>query len=288
MKASIDQKLAVITGGCGGMGIGCAREFGKTHDLLLTDISTDRLQQTAEQLRSEGYTIYGTVAGDLADPAQINSIMSLVDSHRDLGLLIHTAGVSSGMADWQTILHTNVIATHMLLNAVESRLTMKFACVLVASIAGHLAPADKEVDALLADPPSDLLEQMEAHLLRLAGLATDGKSFSYSGLSGPAYGVSKRATIRAAALRAEAWGKKGARILSLSPGIIWTPMGKYEVEHGEAASEVLRETPLNRWGTAMDIAQAAAFLCSDKASFITGTDLRIDGGMVPARLGDSY
>ncbi|MFC4312665.1 SDR family oxidoreductase [Steroidobacter flavus] len=290
MKPAIDRRLAVVTGGCGGMGIACAREFGGSHDLLLTDISAERVARTQEQLRDEGYIVRDCVAGDLADADVIDKLMQAIDSHGRLGVLIHTAGVSSGMAEWHRILRTNVIGTRLLLGAIESRLSKGSVGVLIASVAGHLAPADREVDALLTSntPPEELLGKMEQHLNRLAAAQGQNGSFVYSGLSGPAYGVSKRATIREAALRSAAWAKKGARIVSISPGIIWTPMGRYEVEHGQAASIVLEQTSLHRWGTAMDIARAAAFLASDDASFITGTDLRIDGGMVPARLGEGY
>lgn len=290
MKPAIERKLAVVTGGCGGMGIACAREFGRAHDLVLTDISPERLSQTEARLRDEGYIVQACLAGDLADPAVIELIIRAIDSHGRLGVLVHTAGVSSGMAEWERIIRTNVVGTRLLLGAIESRLSMGSVGVLIASIAGHLAPADRQVDALLASDTSadELVRKMHPHLVRLSEAQGSNGSFAYSGLSGPAYGVSKRATIREAALRSMAWAEKGARIVSISPGIIWTPMGRYEVEHGQAAGTVLAQTALRRWGTAMDIARAAAFLASDDASFITGADLRIDGGMVPARLGDSY
>lgn len=290
MKPTIDRRLAVITGGCGGMGVACAREFGRSHDLVLTDMSAERLSQTQAQLRDEGYLVRACVAGDLAEPDVIGKLMETIDSHAPLGVLIHTAGVSSGMAEWQRILRTNVVGTRLLLAAIESRLSMGSVGVLIASVAGHLAPADREVDALLTSntPVDELLVKMEQHLQRLAAAQGRNGSFVYSGLSGPAYGVSKRATIREAALRSTTWAKQGARIVSISPGIIWTPMGRYEVEHGQAASIVLEQTSLRRWGTSMDIARAAAFLASDDASFITGTDLRVDGGMIPTRLGEGY
>ncbi|HEY0938495.1 MAG TPA: SDR family oxidoreductase [Steroidobacter sp.] len=272
------------------MGIACARQFGSAHDLVLTDISAERLSQTQAQLRDEGYIVRACVAGDLAEPAVIHDLMKAIDAHGRLGVLIHTAGVSSGMAEWQRILRTNVLGTRLLLDAIEPRLCMGSVAVLVASVAGHVAPVDKQVDALLAsDTQADeLLAMMEQHLQRFAAAQGQNGSFVYSSLSGPAYAQSKRATIRQAALRSGAWAKKGARIVSISPGIIWTPMGRHEVEHGQAASIVLEQTALGRWGTSMDIARAAAFLASEDASFITGTDLRIDGGMVPARLGESY
>lgn len=284
LTLGIGKRAALITGGCGGMGIACAREFGRSQDLILADISQDRLAQASAQLKDEGYSVSATIAGDIAAPTTIAAIAEAIDAHGTLGTIVHTAGLSSGMADWRAILRTNALGTAMLLDALEARLNPGSVCVLIASIAGHLAPADAEVDALLAAPTETSLGVMESHLQRLAAMMTDSKSFSYSGLSGPAYGVSKRATIRMAEARAPSWANKGARIVSLSPGLIWTPMGRFEVDHGEAAGELLKETPIRRWGTPMDIARAAAFLASDDASFITGTDLRIDGGMVPFRL----
>ncbi len=284
MEPGSGRRIAVITGGCGGMGVACAREFGKREALILTDISDARLAETEAQLKNEGYQVCATVAGDIADTQTIAAIAEAIDANGQLGTVVHAAGLSSGMADWQAILRTNALGTAMFLDMLEARLAPGMVCVLIASIAGHLAPADAEVDAILAAPTTDAVQAMEVHLKRLAAMMTDSKSFSYSGLSGPAYGVSKRAMIRAAEARAPSWARKGARIVSLSPGLIWTPMGRYEVDHGEAAGELLKETPIRRWGTPMDIAQAASFLASDAASFITGTDLRIDGGMVPFRM----
>ncbi len=286
MEPAIRRRLAVITGGCGGIGLACAREFGRAHDLVLADISAERLDQVSKGLTEEGYRVVGSVAGDLADVATLASLSVCVRDHGTLGVIAHTAGVSSGMADWKSIIRTNVVGTTLLLDNMEPFLTNRTVAVLIASVAGHLAPANGEVDRLLDTPyADDLFDQVE-HILVNAGGGIGDDSFNYSGLSGPAYGLSKRATVRAAALRSARWAEKGARIVSISPGIIDTPMGRYEVEHGEAAAAVLEQTPLRRWGTPMDIAMAAAFLASDQASFITGTDLRVDGGMIPARLGE--
>lgn len=287
MGALIGRRLALVTGGCGGIGAACAREFGASHDLLLADISAERLADTAARLRGEGYGIVATVAGDLAAPETVAAILGHVRAHGALGAVLHAAGVSSGMADWRSIIRTNVLGTALLLDGIEPLLPNGAVAVLIASVAGHLAPRDQGVDAVLDAPRApDFLDRVEAILAELGG-GVGENSFNYSGLSGPAYGLSKRATIRAAALRSRAWAKKGARIVSISPGLIDTPMGRYEVEHGEAAAEVLAQTALERWGMPADIASAAAFLASDRASFITGADLRVDGGMVPVRLGEA-
>jgi len=286
MTVTVDRRLALVTGGCGGMGIACAREFGKTQDLLLADISGDRLKATASSLTDEGYKVMRCVAGDLAAPSVIAEIAEGIDEHGSLGTVVHTAGVSSGLAEWQVILRTNILGTRRLLDAVEERLAPGTVGILVASVAGYLASIDADVDALMASATSDdFVEGMESHLRRLANLDDDPSSWANAGVGSLAYAVSKRATIRFAASRSADWAKKGARIVSISPGIIWTPMGRHELEHGKSASQVLADTPLERCGTAMDIAEAAVFLASDRAGFITGIDLRVDGGMIPARLG---
>ena len=290
MTQQSTRPLALITGGCGGMGIACAREFGKSHDLLLADIAVDRLADIRARLEEEGYRVAACVVGDLADGETVPRLMEEVDHHGKLGVLVHTAGISSGLADWRTILRTNVLGTRYLLDAIETRLRPGAVGILISSIAGHLAARDQALDALLASAVSDeFLDVVEPYLADItAAAAQDEFALTYSDYGGAAYGLSKRNVNRLTALRCGIWAEQGARIVSISPGIIWTPMGRYEVEHGEAAGKVLADTALARWGTPMDIAQAAAFLASDKASFITGTDLRIDGGAVPIRLGDSY
>lgn len=285
MRPAIERRIAVVTGAAGGIGKASARELGREYDLILTDLLEDRLEQACADLTDEGYIIVRRVAGDLSEQSVVDELIAAIHSSNQLGALLHAAGVSSGMADWQTIIRANIVGTRRLLDALEPKLESGFVAVLIASIAGHFAQRDSEIDALIATShTADFLTRFEPHLRRVASAVNDA-SFNYSGLSGPAYGVSKRATLREAALRSPVWAEKGARIVSVSPGLIWTPMGRYEVEHGEAAGDILQQTPLRRWGTAMEIAQAVAFLTSGKASFITGTDLRIDGGMVPARLG---
>lgn len=285
MEPAIRRRLALVTGGCGGIGFACAREFGASHDLLLTDISEERLAAVSAQLGGEGYVIAGAVSGDLASSETQSAIAGLLRAHGALGVVMHAAGVAHGVADWRTVIRTNVLGTMRLLDTVEPFLANGAVGVLIASIAGHLAPKSRESDALLDAPwTEDLMERLEPVLTDIAN-DENGHWVGYSDLSGPAYGMSKRAVIRAAALRSAAWAERGARLVSISPGVIDTPMARRDFAQGHAASAVLGQTALRRLGTPMDIARAAAFLASDAASFITGTDIRIDGGMIPVRLG---
>ena len=88
--------------------------------------------------------------------------------------------------------------------------------------------------------------------------------------------------------RAAAWGRKGARIVSISPGTIWTPMGRQEADSNPRVEAMVAATPTGRWGTSLDIAAAAAFLASAEASFVTGCDLPVDGGLTPSMRGVAF
>ena len=177
---------------------------------------------------------------------------------------------------WEAILRANLVATEHLLRAFEPQLEPQSVAVLIASMAGHIAPAAPEIDAVLDEPlAEDLLQRMQP-LLQAVSRQGDP-----NGLAGSAYSCSKRAVIRMVERRAKAWGERGARIVSISPGMIWTPMGRREVETGPGAAAIVDATPVGRWGTPMDIANAVDFLVSDLAGFISGCDLRVDGGVTP-------
>lgn len=277
------RSIAVITGACGGMGVACARLLGRRYRLALTDIRPAPLTDLAEALAREGYALAACVAGDLADPATTAALAAAVQEAGSLRSLVHTAGLSPALAGWEAILRANLVATEHLLAAFEPQLTPGTVAVLIASMAGHLTPADPDIDALLDAPlAEDFLQRVAPHLQRLS------RPDDAHGAASPAYGMSKRAVIRMVERRAPAWGRHGARIVSISPGTIWTPMGRTEADTNPAAAAVVAATPVGRWGTAMDIANAVDFLSSDLAGFITGCDLRIDGGVTPALAGATF
>jgi NAD(P)-dependent dehydrogenase (short-subunit alcohol dehydrogenase family) len=275
--------VAIITGACGGMGRACARDLGRADALVLTDINAERLDAFAATLREEGYTIGGLVVGDLSNGAVAAEVVSTARAQGRLRAVIHTAGLSPALAPWDQILTANLIATEILLLALEDGLEAGLAAVLLASMAGHMAPQDAALDDLFANPLADGLLDAAKGLLEPYVQADDA-----FGLASPAYGQSKRAVIRLCERRAAAWGARGARIVSLSPGTIWTPMGRREAEINPGAAAVVAATPVGRWGSPLDIAAAAGFLASDAAGFITGTDLRIDGGVTPALRGVGF
>jgi NAD(P)-dependent dehydrogenase (short-subunit alcohol dehydrogenase family) len=264
--------VAVITGACGGMGAACARVFARSRRLILTDVHPERLASLADEIERDGGSVLAKVAGDISKPATIRGVVAAVAEAGELTTLVHTAGVSPTLADWRTIVEVNLGGTVRLLDAVEPLLAPRAAAVLIASIAGHMFPPTPDVAAVLdtaAEP--GLADRLEPHL-------PNGPR----GLSGPAYGASKAGVMRVVEQRARAWSERGARIVSISPGLIATPMGLKEAREDEAVSSLLVKTPAGRWGTALDIASVAEFLASDRAAFVTGCDLRVDGGLIAA------
>lgn len=267
------QRILLLTGAAGGMGRACARLLGADHDLVLTDVSAPALAAFADELTQEGYRVREARAGDLGDDALLQALAA------DLGgaapfTLLHTAGLSPALADWRRIMEVNLQASVRLLDAVEPILRPGSVGILIASVAGHMTPPVPEIQSLLDQPLApDFLDRLGPVI---EGMSTDGPA-NAEGLS---YCFSKQAVIRLVEQRARKWGQGGARIASISPGLILTPMGRRELAETKGAAETRDAAPVGRAGRAMDIALAAQFLASEAASFVTGCDLRVDGGSV--------
>lgn len=273
MVANRGRGVAVITGASGGMGRACARLLGGTMDLVLTDASP-ALNDFAKQLELDGYTIRSVKVGDFCSSEVIGHLGR--EASEGFAALVHTCGLPPS-APWRDIVEVNYVATVRLLDAIIPSVVPGSAAVLIASVAGHLAPFLPEVEALLAEPfASDLLERLEPVLVAELGPAADQT------IGTLAYALSKKKVIDICEARAAAWGARGGRIVSISPGMIYTPMGRHEADLDAAAEAQVKGAPAGRWGTAFEIAAAANFLLSPAAAFISGADLRIDGGAVGA------
>lgn len=267
----LPRRKTLITGAAGGMGRSCARLFGATDDLVLTDVVAPALEGFAEDLRRDGYNV--TVhPGDMASDDLLATLVGELADGKPFAL-VHTAGLSPSLADWQAIMQVNLVATEKLMRALGPALVPGTALVLIASSAGYMMPPVPEVDAVLASPLADGFMETIGQVIEGMGGAN-----SPGGMGGISYTLSKRAVHTLVQRRAIEWGSRGVRITSISPGMIATPMGKSEMENTMGATQLLDATPVGRIGTPMDIALAARFLCSDEASFISGTDLLVDGG----------
>lgn len=272
------RPLALITGAGGGMGAACARLLSTRYRLVLCGRAPEPLAAVTDQLRRDGAEVAGTATGDLADRESIAAMLCMLRSYGPLDALVHTAAVSPSRGSWQTILQVNLASTIDLLNAVEPLLAPGAAGVVIASMAAHMFRSTPEVDAALDTyAPGDAVSALEP-IVRAKALTIDPQELSNS-----AYYISKYAVVRLCERRAQQWGERGARLVSLSPGMVATSMGFLEAEKVPSAAGLADMAPVGRWGTPLDIAEAVAFLVSDAASFISGCDLKIDGGLI-ARL----
>jgi NAD(P)-dependent dehydrogenase (short-subunit alcohol dehydrogenase family) len=257
-------KVYVITGGTGGMGLAIASRFADKGTLLLADVSPDQLDETKQEFGAEGYSIE-TMICDISEKDQVQKLADRANSLGKLGALIHTAGLSPALAPADRIMLVNAVGTALLLDAFFELAETDSVALVVASMAGHIAPENPEMDKIMDNA---LAEKFMDTILRII---KDDRNAAYC--------LSKRANLRLVIAQAQKWGKKGARIISVSPGLIRTPMGNKEAEKPEVDQIMRAMNPLGRYGEPDEIAIPVEFLCSPAASYINGADLLIDGGI---------
>ena len=269
--------IAVITGATGGMGRMCARLLGRRHSLALVDIDQKKLERDASTLKSEGYNIALAKLVDISDQKSVAQLAIDIDSLGSLGALIHTAGLSPALATWDAIIKVNILGTVYLLKSFYPLIKPDTVAVCIASIAGHSWPQTAIIDQILDQPLCNSFLERIKPCLEESIIPDDPY-----GLASPAYALSKYSVIRQCEQLAQVWAEQGGRIISLSPGMIATPMGHKEIEENPMAAAMFDSVPNKRIGTPLDIANTVDFLCSKYASYINGCDLKVDYGVVAA------
>lgn len=258
-------KVYVITGGSGGMGKEVAKRLGVNGTVMLLDVSEERLETASQELQKAGIADVVTKAVDITNQQQVKKVAAEAATLGELGAVVHTAGLSPTMADAKRIMEVNLVGTGYILDAFLPYATTGTVVVCIASMAGHMTP-NGPYNELLKNPlHPNILEEM--------------KKLTQNSPSG-AYGLSKLGVILIVEDQAWAWGQKGARIVSVSPGTFNTPMGRQEAAQQEEMKVLLANTPLGREGDPIEIASVVNFLCSEESSYITGTDIRVDGGTI--------
>jgi NAD(P)-dependent dehydrogenase (short-subunit alcohol dehydrogenase family) len=266
----VTEVLTII--GVGGMGHAIARRLGAGKTVLLADYNEAALASVAESLSADGHHVESRSV-DVASPKSVHGLAEYAVSLGNVTQIAHTAGLSPSQASAEAILAVDLLGVALVLDAFGEIVAPGGAGVVIASMAGHMFPpltAEQE-HALAHTPTGELLglEYVSPQEITEPGIA---------------YGIAKQANhIRVRAASAH-WGRRGARINSISPGIISTPMGQQELASpvGDGMRSMIAMSGTGRIGTPDDIAAATAFLLGPDATFITGTDLLVDGGVIAA------
>jgi NAD(P)-dependent dehydrogenase (short-subunit alcohol dehydrogenase family) len=250
--------VAIVTGASSQIGLATATLLAQAGWRLLLCGQNERKLSAAAQ--SLGHANVRTLAHDIA-ALDFSSQLAAVLSDEDVGACVHCSGIGGGGVTPERVLDVNLGASMRLLDWLLPRMAPGGAVVLISSTAGYLldaAAADILHRALLGNDIAPLLQHY----------ATPPE----------AYRVSKRGLHVLARMRAGAFGARGARLVSLSPGVIDAGMGRAFYDATPMVRQMIENAPQQRMGLASEVAAVAAFLCSPAASFLTGIDVVADGG----------
>lgn len=264
------SRVAVITGGAGGMGLATAKVVGREHAIVLCDVRQDRLDGAVAALEGLGIEV-AAVTGDVTDRTAVAEMFQIATSLGVVVSVIHTAGVSPSMGDAEYVTRTNALGTLRVNEAFHAAAPAGSAIVNVASMAAYLVP--EELIPTAAFPTA--LDDEDAFM---AVVRSTCDAMPEASRSAFAYAVSKSFVKWYSASQAERFNGRGQRIVSVSPGSVDTEMGKLEERNGAGA--IVADFAVPRWGNAEEMADLFAFCASDRAGYLTGTDILVDGGVV--------
>jgi len=264
------NRVSVITGGAGGMGLATATIVGRDHTVVLCDVRRDRLTAAAATLEDLGLTPT-VVHCDVTDRPAVADLFDTANGLGRLASVIHTAGVSPSMGPADYVMRTNALGTVNVNEVFHAVAGEGSAIVNVASMAAHMLPAEmiptEQFPLALRDPDAF----MDAMMTGCNIVPEDARS-------GIAYALSKSFVRWYSQSQAERFNARGLRIVSVSPGSIDTEMGRLEEKAGAGA--MVAEAAIPRWGKPEEMAELLAFCASDKAGYLTGTDILNDGGVI--------
>ncbi len=262
----------IVVIGSGSIGQAIARRVSAGKHILLADLRSENNEKAAKVLSEAGFDISAT----LVDVSSRESVHALVETAAALGSvtgLIHAAGVSPSQASPSTILKVDLYGTSLVLEEFGNVIATGGSGIVIASQSGHRLPAlTTEQNKLLATTPVE-------ELLSLPMLQSDKITDSLQ-----AYQISKRGNSLRVMAEAVRWGKRGARINTISPGIIITPLAKDELRgpRGDGYRRMINISAVGRAGTPDEVGSVGAFLMGQEGGFITGSDFLMDGGVTAA------
>lgn len=265
------QDVILLTG-AGQIGLAIARRMGHGKKIVVSDKNINNAQTVTKIMAEAGFDAVA-VEADISSRKSILNMIAAAQKYGEIAMLINAAGVSPSQASVETILKVDLYGTAVLLEEVGKVIKAGGTCVTISSQSGHrMAALGAETDEQLAVTPAEELLQLE--VLKPANI----KDTLH------AYQMAKRCNVKRVMAEAIKWGVKGARINSISPGIIVTPLAldEFNGPRGEFYKNMFAKCPAGRPGTADEVANVAELLLSQQGAFITGADFLIDGGATAA------
>jgi len=268
MTAPQNQHVIVLIG-AGLIGQAITRRVSAGKKVLVADLRQETADAVAETLLNAGFEAT-TATVDVSSRASIQTLVKSATKLGDVFGVVHAAGVSPSQASPQTILSVDLYGTAVVLEEFGNVIARGGSAVVIASQSGHrIGALTAEENKLLATTPAD-------ELLKLPMLQPDQVKDSLH-----AYQLSKRGNSLRVMAEAVRWGKRGARVNTISPGIIITPLARDELKgpRGEGYRRMIDHSPMGRAGVPDEVGNVAALLMSEEGAFITGSDFLMDGGV---------
>jgi NAD(P)-dependent dehydrogenase (short-subunit alcohol dehydrogenase family) len=272
-----DMTDVLVVVGAGSIGLAIARRVGAGRHVLLASLSEHDAAAAAQVLDSAGFDV-STAGVDIGSRDSVQALVRAAAQRGRIAGLIHAAGVSPSQATPATILRVDLYGTALVLEQFGAVVARGGAGLVISSQSGHrLAALTPDQDRALATTPVEELLQLD---MLLPARVTDPLH---------AYQLSKRGNSLRVMAEAVRWGRRGARLNAISPGIIITPLAKDELAgpRGAGYRRMIEACPAGRAGTPDEVGQVAALLMGPDGAFITGSDVLMDGGVTAAwRFGD--
>ncbi|MBQ7684280.1 MAG: SDR family oxidoreductase [Bacteroidaceae bacterium] len=264
-----EKKQVVALLGAGSMGTAIVRRIAAGKKILLGDISTQALERVSDDFRRSGYDVETCVVNAL----EKESIEAFAKKAAELGpvmYFIDTAGASPNQASPEHIVALDMVGTGYAVDAFGQVMAEGGAGLIISSQTAYMYPIPNNIELQLVNTPTEQLADVP--FIKEVALKN----------SGFAYMIAKRVNhLQAQHAAATTWRERRARINTISPGIIVTPLAYDEFNAaGEAYQAMIDASAAQRVATSDEIADAAAFLLGEHATFINGTDLLIDGGVI--------
>lgn len=267
-ERKIPVKNVMVWTGAGQIGMAIARRMGYGMKIVVGDKKQENAQVIAKIMNDAGYDVI-PMQMDLSSRASIRGLIAEAQRFGDITMMVNAAGVSPSQAPVEAILKVDLYGTAVLLEEVGKVIAPGGVGVTISSQSGHRMPAlPPEQDAQLVCTPAE-------ELLKLPMLQPEHIRDTLH-----AYQLAKRCNEKRVMAESVKWGARGARINSISPGIIVTPLAidEFNGPRGDFYKNMFAKCPAGRPGTADEVANVAELLMSSKGAFITGSDFLIDGG----------